>query len=303
MINSSFHLTEPSLELVRAIAKYRILFLPLDGETNAWFYIYGKLPLRLMSELAGVIANLRLPIWLREPLYSAYSKAFGVKMNEALEEDFRYYPTINSFFRRALKPGMRPIGAEPLVSPADGKVLYHSKCESGYVEQVKGMNYSIRKFLGRSEVKPLSDESEQDFVESLKVNPNNELYQIVIYLAPGDYHRFHSSAEFLVKSRRYYPGDLFSVNPWLANLMKELFVLNERATLIGEWPHGFFSYCAVGATNVGSIIFHYDPDMVTNKPGRVIYGAYEQKDYTKLDERIPEGLPIGKGTPDKIFIE
>lgn len=248
-----------------------------------------------MSELAGFIANLRLPIFLREPLYSAYSKAFGVKMNEALEEDFRYYPTINSFFRRALKPGMRPIDSEPLVSPADGKVLYHSKCESGYVEQVKGMNYSIRKFLGRSEVKPLSDESEQDFVESLKVNPNNELYQIVIYLAPGDYHRFHSSAEFLVKSRRYYPGDLFSVNPWLANLMKELFVLNERATLIGEWPHGFFSYCAVGATNVGSIIFHYDPDMVTNKPGKVIYGAYEQKDYTKLDERIPEGLPISKG--------
>ena len=59
-------------------------------------------------------------------------------MSEAAEEDYRFYPTFNAFFRRALKPGMRPISEAPLVSPADGKVLHVSKCESGYVEQVKG---------------------------------------------------------------------------------------------------------------------------------------------------------------------
>ena len=170
-----------------------------------------------------------------------------------------------------------------------------SKCENGYVEQVKGVDYSIRRFLGRADKVPLESETESDFVQSLKIFPHSEFYQIVIYLAPGDYHRFHSSNEFLVKRRRYYPGDLFSVNPKLANYMKDLFVLNERATLIGEWPHGFFSYCAVGATNVGSIIFHYDPDLVTNIPGVRFYGTYQEKDFTKLDPRIPEGLPIHKG--------
>lgn len=72
-------------------------------------------------------------------------------------------------------------------------------------------------------------------------------------------------------------------------------LLNERATLIGEWKHGFFSYCAVGATNVGSIIFHYDPQLVTNLPGAVKYGTFQEKDFTKIDPRIPTGLPIDKG--------
>ena len=56
--------------------------------------------------------------------------------------------------------------------------------------------------------------------QELKQSPRNEMYQIVIYLAPGDYHRFHSPGEFLVKSRRYFPGDLFSVNPRLAAYLK-----------------------------------------------------------------------------------
>ena len=95
--------------------------------------------------------------------------------------------------------------------------------------------------------------------------------------------------------------DLFSVNPKLANHMKDLFVLNERATLYGEWKHGFFSYSAVGATNVGNIIFHYDPGMVTNlQAGRIPYGSFIEKDFTKLDPRLPHGLPITKGRPKQI---
>ena len=78
--------------------------------------------------------------------------------------------------------------------------------------------------------------------------------------------------------------------------MRDLFVLNERATFFGEWAHGFMSYCAVGATNVGSIIFHYDPEMVTNiNSGRILYGAHADKDFTLIDPRLPDGLPVEKG--------
>ena len=94
--------------------------------------------------------------------------------------------------------------------------------------------------------------------------------------------------------------DLFSVNPKIAAWVRDLFVLNERATFYGEWAHGFFSYCAVGATSVGSIIFHYDPEMVTNiQPGKVIHGSFLEKDFTTLDPALKNGLPIEKGMLNK----
>lgn len=53
-------------------------------------------------------------------------------------------------------------------------------------------------------------------------------------------------------------GSLMSVNPGVARRVKELFCLNERVALTGQWQHGFFSLTAVGATNVGSIRVYFD---------------------------------------------
>ena len=53
-------------------------------------------------------------------------------------------------------------------------------------------------------------------------------------------------------------GDLFSVSPWMAKRLENLFVLNERVALLGRWRYGFFSMVPVGATNVGSIKINFD---------------------------------------------
>lgn len=97
-------------------------------------------------------------------------------------------------------------------------------------------------------------------------SPNTEtsLYYIVVYLAPGDYHRFHSPASWVCSARRHFAGELYSVSPYVQRTLPGLFTLNERVVLLGRWKYGFFSYIAVGATNVGSIKINFDKELRTN---------------------------------------
>lgn len=48
-----------------------------------------------------------------------------------------------------------------------------------------------------------------------------------------------------------------------------LFNHNERVVLTGTWKHGFFSFTAVGAYNVGSINLKFD--QVTNYSLTYVY--------------------------------
>jgi len=90
------------------------------------------------------------------------------------------------------------------------------------------------------------------------------LYYMVVYLAPGDYHRFHSPVSWVVQRRRHFAGELYSVSPYLQRTLPGLFTLNERVVLLGRWRWGFFSYTPVGATNVGSIKINFDRELRTN---------------------------------------
>ena len=55
-----------------------------------------------------------------------------------------------------------------------------------------------------------------------------------------------------------FSGELLSVAPWAVRKLPGVFALNERTALLGRWRHGFFSYTAVGAFNVGSIQLSFD---------------------------------------------
>lgn len=97
------------------------------------------------------------------------------------------------------------------ISPADGKVLYFGPVTSCRVEQVKGVTYDLRQFLGDLNDLTLDQITrgmlpKDDYVNSLLKNPDNRLYQLIVYLAPGDYHRFHSSTDWSIKFRRHFPG-------------------------------------------------------------------------------------------------
>ena len=168
------------------------------------------------------------------------------------------------------------------------------------MEQVKGVTYSLKTFLGerlqldasvvpacglkdakstissvtalkaenatndteeKAHSKEVADSSDTSTAGSLET----VLHQVVIYLAPGDYHGFHSPADWTVLARRHFPGELLSVNPRVARAIANLFALNERVAYLGRWKHGFFSMTAVGATNVGSVKVDIDPQLATNE--------------------------------------
>lgn len=125
-------------------------------------------------------------------------------------------------------------------------------------------------------------------LESLKFSKHKQLYFAVIYLAPGDYHHFHSPTSWVTTLRRHFIGELFSVAPFFQKTLQGLFVLNERVALLGYWKYGFFSMIPVGATNVGSIVVNFDKALKTNDVyEHEVYQKKKKDNNNKVDESTP----------------
>jgi len=253
--------------------------------------IYKSLPLRHVSRLWGKIHDIYLPVWARNFVIGSYVKITGCDVSEAENEDLTSYQNLGAFFRRKLKCDCRPIdNCASLVSPCDGQVLYFGQIDpdSGIVHQVKGVSYSLSKFVGcypdGSSPHTLPVASKQSLERKGK-----KLYECVMYLAPKDYHRFHSPVNWTVHQRRHFPGELLSVNPSVVRKMNKVFELNERAVYLGEWEHGFFSMTAVGATMVGAIKVECDPDLATNN--------WKLEEKTFFQKIFQDGVKVEKGDP------
>ncbi|PRP84400.1 hypothetical protein PROFUN_08080 [Planoprotostelium fungivorum] len=221
--------------------------------------LYKRLPLGLISSWWGNMTRIYVPESLRGFVFGTFAKMYGCNMDES-ERPIESFETFGQFFTRKLKPGVRPVYNADVVSPADGKILHFGEIQEDTVEQIKGITYELSDFFGE-DLHRLRKER-----RALDVDPNSvkkKLYHCVIYLAPGDYHGFHSPTEWKITDRRHFPGHLFPVAPAVVSRVQGLFALNERVVLTGEWPHGFFSYTPVGATNVGSIKLEFD-DVKTN---------------------------------------
>ncbi|XP_029025349.1 phosphatidylserine decarboxylase proenzyme, mitochondrial [Betta splendens] len=269
--------------------------------------LYRSFPTRLLSRAWGRLNGMELPSWLRRPVYSLYIWTFGVNMQEAAVEDLDHYRNLGEFFRRRLKPAVRPLCTSScLISPADGRILHFGRVKNGEVEQVKGVTFSLENFLGPQ--KSLGHDPSLSFRDLLLSSPDHDLFHVVVYLAPGDYHGFHSPTDWRVELRRHFPGSLMSVNPAVAHRVKGLFCFNERVALTGQWHHGFFSLTAVGATNVGSIRIYFDQELHTNSP-HYTKGSFSDHNY-RISNQVQklageggvtslerEGVVLRKGEP------
>lgn len=96
------------------------------------------------------------------------------------------------------------------------------------------------------------------------IKKGKKMYYTVIYLAPSDYHRYHSPAIFEAYNRTHVTGYLDPVKPNYVNKHKDVFKYNERVNIQGKWAQGFFGISFVGALNVGSIKLNFDETLKTN---------------------------------------
>ena len=236
---------------------------------------------RITSRIWGYIVSLYLPYIVRLIIFHIWAFVFNAKLEEAEKDDIGEYRTIQEFFTRKLKPGLRPINynKNTLVSPVDGKIVNICELNNDYMtlKQIKNIDYNVKDFLG--------------FYPKLN-NENNKIVACVIYLSPGDYHRFHSPYNISISSRTHFSGELLPVNNFIVNSIPSLFTINERVCLFGNWMHGFFSYTAVGATNVGSIKINFDKKLKTNS----WFSSFKNKD-TKIYKNkkfINKGDEIGQ---------
>ncbi|CRL02264.1 CLUMA_CG015313, isoform A [Clunio marinus] len=253
--------------------------------------VYCSLPLRLMSRCWGWLAERPVPEKIRPTIFGLYATTFGVNLEEAVISDLKHYRSLAEFFTRSIRDDCRVIAPDCVVSPCDGRVLHYGPVTSEtHLEQVKGVTYSLEAFLGPK----IGKEIKGPYIDSLKKQKEGSaLYHCIIYLAPGDYHRFHSPTSWKPEIRRHFHGELLSVSPKVAKWVPGLFCLNERAAYIGEWEHGFFSFTAVGATNVGSIQVYVDEELKTNKWSGLKVGVHKDKDFDEV--RLRKEIVLNKG--------
>ncbi|HBO38758.1 MAG TPA: phosphatidylserine decarboxylase, partial [Pasteurellaceae bacterium] len=104
--------------------------------------------------------------------------------------------------------------------------------------QAKGHSFNLRDLLAND------DELSERF-------KNGEF--ITTYLSPRDYHRVHMPCDGTLRKMLYVPGDLFSVNPFLAEHIPNLFARNERVICVFDTEFGTMVQILVGATITASI--------------------------------------------------
>lgn len=201
-----------------------------------------------MSRIAGCFANSKLS----RPFIPAFAKRYKIDLNEA-EKNISEYPTLNNFFTRHLKPGLRPVhdasNNMSICSPVDGTIAQMGQIINGTLIQAKGLDYQLEDLIG-------SKEEATQFQDG---------YFMTIYLAPTDYHRMHHYLDGFITGLRVIPGRLFPVNILSVNNVKNLFPINERITTYLKNHKGQKSAIVkVGATIVGKIKLAYH-DAESNK--------------------------------------
>lgn len=210
-----------------------------EKEIGIHYSIFRSLPLRTYSRAQGYLGMVSFPWPVNIPVVGFMKILMRISLSDAERENIRDYRSVNDLFTRKLKPSSRPIGPG-IVSPVDGTIIYAGLAENGEKCKIKGVHYKVEELLLDRNV--LAD-----------VKDGHSIFQIIIYLAPHNYHRFHSFVDFTLTRILHVPSLLFSVGNLSMKYFPGLLSNNERVIFQGEYEHGQCYTVAVGSLGVGSI--------------------------------------------------
>jgi phosphatidylserine decarboxylase len=198
---------------------------------------------RLMTELSSrksisTLTGTFAKSGMSRRLIPWFAKTYGIRIEDA-EKAIHEYRSLNDFFTRKLKPGLRPIdpSASALVSPVDAAITGMGRIEEGAMFNIKGQNYTIAELLNQS---------------PRVVNYENGFY-LVLYLSPTDYHRIHAPVTGKIIEKEHIRGKVYPVNDFGLSNMKRVLSRNERLITYIRHEFGELAVVKVGAMNVSSI--------------------------------------------------
>ncbi|WP_240414548.1 archaetidylserine decarboxylase [Paenibacillus periandrae] len=209
---------------------------------------------KAISRVTGAFAQSKVS----RKLIPRFADIYGIRLEDA-EKPWNEYVSLNDFFTRRLKNGLRPIDMSPhiVVSPVDAAITGMGPISEGLILNVKGQDYTIDEMLNFS---------------PRAVSYKNGFYY-VLYLSPTDYHRIHTPIEGDIIEKEHIPGKVYPVNEFGLRQMRRVLSRNERLITYMQHEDGEIAVVKVGAMNVSSIQY---VSPLPQRPGRGDELAYFQ---------------------------
>ena len=238
---------------------------------------------KIISLCFGGIANFRFPSAIQHFINAKYVAFFNISLSEF--PPLESYKSLNELFTRGLRK-MRDFDRDEniIISPSDSLVMESGKVAQGRALQIKGFSYSVSALLG---------------VTERDLPPN--LYYANLYLSPRDYHRYHAPCDMFVESLTHFKGALLPVHKKSLNKNQNLFIRNERVVVSGRMKNGAKIYfVAVGALNVGQIVFYIEPKLQESFSGKKQEFFYKEPKFVRKGEEL--GM-FKMGSTIVVFVE
>ena len=200
---------------------FRSLLQRVLAEEHLNFLLTNALPRRRLTRAFYRFSRIEHP-WICRASLAAWKLFTDVDLSDAREQHFR---SLHHGFTRELKPGARPIEADPnlLSSPCDGIVGGNGMITDGTAVQAKGQSYPLALLL-------------QDAAHAKRYRGG---CYVTLRLTAGMYHHFHAPYACRVRRVTHVPGDTWNVNPSTLKRIARLYCRNERAVIeCALDPHG-----------------------------------------------------------------